>query len=318
MAASSYAKVLHAQVQQAPRDPRHPQSLHFLSEIAAVNKGASHFSTTRWGGHASSLDPMLLIKDHLRILASLSIEGDTPRAPPEHHTPASGASSSSNSSSSSSSSGRRSEGNITLRAMCDSLDAVLSLICALMDEWCDCANESRAQGCVRALLQLFSTPEALTGLLQVTLSPAMLAAATNRRHALCIKASVCIGALQHALMTFRVATAFATEGASPAEARRWMGLLQKVELYFAMEQNLPYVEPLVLASPRVSKCARRQHPTCFLAPLCIPCGLIFYSLCGYVPSCDSLCGYVPRQHAPMTLTFTLNQYNGDVIVMWHM
>jgi hypothetical protein len=183
------------QMQQYPGGELHSQAVRILEEIHRVRERAGNFTVT-WGGHVSSLDVMPLVRGHLHILATLATQVD---APPEQHTLASAPTTTTSSSG-------RSAGQVAVTPiMTDSLEAVFAVLCPLMDDFRACAMEARPQECMRALVQLVATPDIVTALLHLTLSPAMLAAADDRSHALRQRASACIGGLQHMLRTFHVA-----------------------------------------------------------------------------------------------------------------
>jgi hypothetical protein len=242
-------------VQHCPRDPLHPLAAVTLAHILLQNE---HSSDTSWGAHLASLDVMLLVRDHLRILASLAIQQEGPSGPPpalpphlpsaaaaEHHPAAMHTRAiATQPDDSSSRSGCAATAVVTQAAMCESLEGVLLLLSAWMEDFDRDSRTSSVQWSVRALMQLVATPDIVSNLLRLTLSPAMCAAAGDGSHPLFERALSCVGLLQHALHLFHAGASM--QGAADAEGRLLWELIIRMEGFFALEQNAPYLEPLVL------------------------------------------------------------------------
>jgi hypothetical protein len=265
------------QVQQCLRDPRDPQAgqnPEQFRKLMAVGP-PSHFVEQM--AQASSLDFVARIRGHLTTLAQGSRQPRVASSPDVLGALASASSSStaaaaaggsalagsgregitnsssnpSSSSSSSSISSNSSPAAVPLRLMCSRLKSISQFL-GMFFEGIRTLLYSGAHGsqeCTRPLLQLVSSPDIITTLICLTLSPELRATAADEQHALSKLAAECFPELQKMLGCFRRAmhTGFRKRGDS--EHTIWIQLHHKMGAILTSPQNAPYLETLLFSTP---------------------------------------------------------------------
>jgi hypothetical protein len=158
--------------------------------------------------------------------------------------------------------------------MSSSLDNIVALLCAFMIDFHACAAKSCPSECLRALMQLVATPQIVSTLLHLTLSPVLHPATSEGLG----QAQYRVGGVQRVLFGFHIGISTALQGCSAPQQSLWWGLLAKMEGILALEQNLPYLEDLVCTPvPGVGAPHTRLaliHPyapsTALMHPKCAP------------------------------------------------
>jgi hypothetical protein len=312
-------------VQRCPRDPLDPQASATLRAISSLPGEGYHPSELQiWAAHLCSIDFVLLIRDHLRVLVTLLTPPNSPAVDTSQpHPPAAGATTAaaarcSNRNASDCATGSCSEADdgrgvasSPLHMMRVLTLEILGILGAMLQLQVDAfALESLRQEGLRGLLQLLAYPDILTALIRLVLSPEM-------RTALLVKPCPAGGfqaysglhMLQMALCNVRKVMMKAFSTLSFTEHRLWKGLQQNLARILNSEGNLPSLEALVLtALPNGAphrrcthgghgSCARKLHPPACCSDDVQQAGVSATPCTVLVASCTTLAAQGERRSA---------------------